>query len=328
MRRLNNGKQTRRPRFLLNLKLSELINIPQSAGRCYVKWSLKDGTGTSGHIITSDTDGNSSLGVNQGHGLSPRTHISNHRAKWDYELENPVQVKLHVDKNNMLERKILKLEFYLETLASEKFPIKLNVSSVPRPSLAQFPAHSSTIQNNDMGSKGYSRLLLGSVSLNIADYIREDEAYTPNRYLLKNSKVNTVIILSIQMQLVRGDYNDFFVNRDPRNRNNSESFQSGLGGMLDEDSETNVPMSSINNDSTNISTSNYSNSKRNTISMVTVSPLADQLYQKTFQLPWDQRAGEYTPKECVDDILRGGNGWAKNEKGINLIDLRNITPER
>ena len=53
-----------------------------------------------------------------------------------------------------------------------------------------------------------------------------------------------------------------------------------------------------------------------------MSPLVDNLYQKTFQLPWDPRPGEFTPRECVEDILQGGNGWAKNEKGICLIDLQ------
>ena len=53
-----------------------------------------------------------------------------------------------------------------------------------------------------------------------------------------------------------------------------------------------------------------------------MSPLIESLYQKTFKLPWDPRPGEFTPRERVEDILQGGNGWAKNEKGINLIDLQ------
>ncbi|ODQ79487.1 hypothetical protein BABINDRAFT_176389 [Babjeviella inositovora NRRL Y-12698] len=53
-----------------------------------------------------------------------------------------------------------------------------------------------------------------------------------------------------------------------------------------------------------------------------IDPIINKFYNKICDISWDQRQGEFSPQECVDDIFNGGTGWAKNEDGVYLIDQR------
>lgn len=57
------------------------------------------------------------------------------------------------------------------------------------------------------------------------------------------------------------------------------------------------------------------NSNINNVGIIT------DLYYKTFKVQWDERPNEFNPKECIDDIFDGGNGWKRTIDGANLIDL-------
>ncbi|CCH62766.1 hypothetical protein TBLA_0I01070 [Henningerozyma blattae CBS 6284] len=460
----SNKNKSKRPKFLLHLRINELINIPQSTGFCYIKWHLKDGTGTSSHSLTTTNDSTNVSKSN--HGTTPRATVLHHKAKWNYELEKPVQVKLQVDKNNNLASKTLRLEIFMEFLNENdnssmyvkmknshlqnnssndstnssqphvSSPIRqikhaattgstplgrssslrtdssvndhrnalneqnLNktqttstsnsikkvlssgsntnqsklsrtksnhsatnegshnnalskissnnsnnttVSSQSRNSMALRSA--STTSTACINQKITGRLQLGVVTLNIADYVRDSEQPITNRFLLKNSKVNSILNITIKMELNRGSYEDFNIPTSFTSGQLPGSFHAGIGDILEESSTTlansngltsptssfgQTPLGPFQHRSTLIhgvngtSITSSITTTPNTIS-ASMSPVVDSLYQKTFQLPWDPRPGEYTPRECVEDILRGGNGWAKNEKGINLIDLQALS---
>ena len=57
--------------------------------------------------------------------------------------------------------------------------------------------------------KVVSREKLGTVSINLTDYISEDEAWQTHNFLLKDSKINSVLKFSCHLKLIRGMYNDF-----------------------------------------------------------------------------------------------------------------------
>lgn len=351
------SSKAKRPKFLLNLQIKELVNIPQSSGFCYTKWRLKDGTGTSGHKTA--LDGEHQSASTQSRGTTQHVHVQHHRAQWNYSLDKPVLVKLHLDKNGKFLKKPLVLEVFFEFADGSSTS---NLNSSPNVKVKKTTNSNATalmaIGNNSYSQKVTGKLLLGTVDIDVAEYVKEDETPTTNRFLLKHSKVNSIINVSLQLKLIRGSYEDFKVSKSVTN-DQLANFRPGINTILDNSSELSTPTSTTNQTSTNNTSPNTNgsgngtsvpkptnNGARNGTSIksptsintksngattrtglsTTISssmtPLIESLYQKTFKLPWDPRPGEFTPRECVEDILQGGNGWAKNEKGINLIDLQ------
>lgn len=53
--------------------------------------------------------------------------------------------------------------------------------------------------------------------------------------------------------------------------------------------------------------------------------LLDDLINKTYRFTWQLRDSlydEFTPAECVKDIIeRNGNGWRKNDEGVDMVDV-------
>lgn len=343
MQLLNSKSKNRKPKFLLKLRVNELINIPQSSGYCYIKWNLKEGTGTSSPVV--DTNGETKSVMNQSHGLTPKVKVENHRARWNYEFERPLQVKLLVDRNRDLVSKFMVLEVIFEFMNEQhqrKEPRKSGLHSHAENHVVE------AVSNNVYAQRTTGKLLLGVVSLNIAEYVREDEQPVTNRFLLKKSKVNSILNVTMQLSLVRGNYGDFNAVRSFTSGQLPGPFRNGFGDILDDSSDlgsshssayqssigspqgsrhifgtdNNHPTGSNGKPSSNLGSSVTSRTMPTTTISTSMGPLVDSLYQKTFQLPWDPRPGEYTPRECVEDILQGGNGWAKNEQGICLIDLQ------
>lgn len=327
---LNGKNKSKKPKFLLTLRINELINIPQSAGYCYVKWNLKEGTGTSSEVV--DSTGEVIPAMNQSHGTTPRVMVENHRARWNYEFERPLQIKLQVDKNRELVPKHLSLEVYFEFLSN----MNGGADSKPRRSNSGASTSTKSSSTNKYSHRITGKVLLGVVGLNVSDFVREDEQPTTNRFLLKKSKVNSILNVTLQIGLARGSYKDFQTTKNTTPGQVQGVLRSGFNEILDDSSDMGSPASSLYQHSLNSpQSSRFNHAKSKTIdgSMNTLdiannsisasmSPLVDTLYQRTFQVPWDPRPGEYTPRECVEDILQGGNGWAKNEKGICLIDLQ------
>lgn len=351
----NHNSKAKRPKFLLDLQIKELVNIPQSSGYCYTKWRLKDGTGTSGHKVA--LDGEHQTTSTQSRGTTKHVHVQHHRAQWNYSLDKPILVKLHLDKNGRFLKKILVLDVFFEFADANS---SLTSSSSPNGKVKKTTYANATALtatgNNSYSQKITGKLLLGTVDIDITEYVKEDETPTTNRFLLKHSKVNSIINVSLQLKLVRGSYEDFNISKSFTN-GQLANYRPGINTILDNTSELSSPTSTTNQMSPKNTFSNFNgigttvakpgtNATGNSTSIKSptstnhkssemttkpglsttisssMSPLIESLYQKTFKLPWDPRPGEFTPRECVEDILQGGNGWAKNEKGINLIDLQ------
>ncbi|SSD58540.1 uncharacterized protein SCODWIG_00301 [Saccharomycodes ludwigii] len=475
--------KSRRPKFLFRFHINELTNIPQSFGYCYIKWSIKDGNGSSssgGFSPSSPTPSSAArvLSITHSHqykGATPKVLVKNHRARWNYSLDKPLQVKLNVDKQHKLEDKILLLEVYFEFLentlleeeeANNTNNGKHNVRNprtsesfrklVSQGTLNDFDNEMEKRNNNNnhshlgsaptsstlasIGSSsvvsakiGHSnkvtgKILLGSISINISEYVNEEENAQSNRFLLQKSKVNSILSITCQMELIRGSYDDFdaphtfssgqlpstfkaanqaanvannynnninpmhnsaahmetelaidagssiidFPNHHNENNNNnnnnnnishrdrrsmdlqthrrtvsnvSTSSNKSHDGRLRRNGSTRLSINLCNNTSGNSSIkSPYQNEltqhKRknnngkhslqhqfNTKSIESnknefTNSVLEKLYEKTYQIPWDPRPGEYTPKECIENIFEGGDGWAKNDNGVDLIDLQ------
>ena len=107
-----NKNKVKRPKFLFNLQINELVNIPQSSGYCFVKWSFKEGTGKSGSNIINDTNIQIS---SQNKGLTHHIPIKHHRVQWNYSFPRPVLIKLQVDKNKNIVPRFITFEVYLES---------------------------------------------------------------------------------------------------------------------------------------------------------------------------------------------------------------------
>lgn len=317
---ISQKSKSRRPKFLLRFSINQLTNIPQSAGYCYCKWHLKDGTGTSTSKI--EQEGQQIDTNHQSKGVTERIFVKNHRAVWNYKVDPPIKVKLHVDKYKSLSKKILIVEVYFEFLEdvtkNEQSNGKLN-------------HHSHTYTQKVTG-----KILLGNVTIDVTHFIDQNGTEFHDRFLLQKSKVNSILSMSIKMQLIRGKFEDFrLTNGEQLLQKNKLDLSNHMENYSDTSSNPMTPISSLHPPESSDSrlsggvrkTSHLSHPKTihmhgETLASLTISnQLVEKLYQKTFKFPWDPRPGEYTPQECVEDILEGGNGWAKNEKGINLIDL-------
>lgn len=366
-----NKNKSKRPKFLFNMQINELVNVPQSSGFCFVKWNFKEGTGTSGGILPDDKDIQSSV---QSKGYTPHIPVKHHRVQWNHTLGRPVQIKLHVDKNKNIVPKTIVFEVFLESTT----PLNHNNTSshknsndnsngggfhvTPALSHRNSILRSPTLRssgsfdvsrkelNNSMsstmkssGHNAYSQMVtgkifLGRIEVNVAEYIRDNEEPISNRFLLKDSKINSILNITFQLKLIRGSYEDFNIPKQITIGQLSSPFQSGLSHLIDNSvpdlastptSSTFLSHSSKSKPLLSHSTQPSMNSNSNSLGsngLSTISsslnPLINSLYEKTFQLSWDERPNEYSPRECIEDILRGGNGWARNENGINLIDLQ------
>ncbi|GMM29775.1 hypothetical protein DAMA08_025200 [Martiniozyma asiatica (nom. inval.)] len=50
--------------------------------------------------------------------------------------------------------------------------------------------------------------------------------------------------------------------------------------------------------------------------------ILDALINRTYQFTWKSQYKEFTPSECIADIvLHNGNGWKKNDEGVDLVDV-------
>ncbi|CDO95043.1 unnamed protein product [Kluyveromyces dobzhanskii CBS 2104] len=320
---ISNKSKSRRPKFLLTFSITQLTNIPQSSGYCFCKWFLKDGTGTSSSII--EQEGQKIDTNHQSKGVTERIFVKNHRAKWNYSVKPPIKLKLQVDRNKALSKKVLVVEVFFEFLE------ELNNNDH---SDGRFSHHN----NNAYTQKISGKILLGTVSIDVTEFIDKDGTEFHDRFLLQKSKVNSILSMSIKMQLLRGTFEDF---RLPNGEQLSQKIKANLENSPDNNSDTSFsnasPISSVHppesvgsrlsggTHKTPHPTHKSAHQTGDNLASLTISnQMVEKLYQKTFKFPWDPRPGEYTPQECVEDILDGGNGWAKNEKGINLIDLETL----
>lgn len=119
------------------------------------------------------------------------------------------------------------------------------------------------IGNNSYSQKVTGKLLLGTVDIDVAEYVKEDETPTTSRFLLKHSKVNSIINVSLQLKLIRGSYEDFKVSKSVTN-DQLANFRPGINTILDNSSELSTPTSTTNQTSANNTSANTNGSGNGT----------------------------------------------------------------
>lgn len=306
--------------FLFHFEIQELSNIPQSSGYCYVKWQLKNGTGNSGRQRREEEHkGEGVVGSNQSRGMTEKVAVKNRRARWDYKLDPPAVVKLLVDRQQVLGSKKLKLEIYFEFLNNEETEgcVRFIGNKVVSP-----------VGTNAGVKQTREKHLLGTIVVDLVDYVNVEKEVRTQLLLLQNSKINSILKMKILMQLMSGKVQDFKLRRltngsrtglnDIFEESSSEAGSLGIlsshsffqGDRVCKNGSSGMTEhgSPLRHDASGVLATTFRNS------------VIEKLYQKTFIVPWDLRPGEFSPKDCVEDIIKNGNGWAKDGVGHDLVE--------
>ncbi|KAF1958333.1 hypothetical protein CC80DRAFT_490931 [Byssothecium circinans] len=197
-------------------------------------------------------------------GRTEKRPIKDHKVFYDYDVKLPV--RLTVDKNGMLQESFIELE---------------------------------VIQEYSGGGRG-ERITLGSVKLNLAEYVEQsemngagvEEPGVTRRYLMQNSKINSTLKISVYMRQTEGDKN--FIAPPLK----TAQVFSGIAGIV----------SGEQGDSEDLgSTPSLSVGSRE------AGELQD-MYRRTLAAYWTAQPGELKADECIEDIFAGGDGWGDREK--------------
>ena len=139
-------------------------------------------------------------------------------------------MKLNVDKNRNLVSKYLKMEVYFQFLnqkskasTNDKEPKDSNLTTAPTATKKSMGLKSSG--ENSYSQRITGKILLGCITVDITEYIRKEEPLLTNRFLLQDSKVNSIINISLQLKLIRGIYDDFHIKKTFSMGQLSSSFQ-------------------------------------------------------------------------------------------------------
>ncbi|CAN3374838.1 hypothetical protein DIURU_002186 [Diutina rugosa] len=162
--------QTKKPRFNLDLVFNELSNIPQISGYCYIELYIHDSTSyrswlhatSRGTHFTKD-QGSSSVHGSHIHVVTSKKKIHNFRVAFHENINCNLKFKYNRS-SNMLGNKYLQLRvFYV-------------------------PHHDSS-----------DSTVIGKLDVNLTEYLNFEGPQT-SKYLLKESKVNSILSLSVQFK--------------------------------------------------------------------------------------------------------------------------------
>ncbi|KAI9774381.1 MAG: hypothetical protein M1840_004275 [Geoglossum simile] len=188
-------------------------------------------------------------------GRTPKSAIKDHKVVWDYE--RTFQARLTIDKNNMLQGPDIQFE---------------------------------VIQEYYSGARG-ERITLGTLKLDLAEYVEgadgEGEEGISRRFLMRDSKINSTLKISISMRQLDGDR--AFI---PPPLRTAPVF-GGIAGIAavepgDHDDSNYIP--------------SLANKSREIREM-------QDMYRRTLVASWSCQAGELPADECIESIFAGGNGW-------------------
>ncbi|KAF1829021.1 hypothetical protein BDW02DRAFT_190971 [Decorospora gaudefroyi] len=190
--------------------------------------------------------------------------VKDHKVLYSYDVTLPV--RLTVDKNGMLQECCAEFE---------------------------------VIQEYGRGAGRGERIILGTVKLNLAEYVEQSEmgaaqgedAGVTRRYLMQDSKINSTLKLGIYMKQTEGDKN--FIAPALKT---AQVFSGIAGIMAGEQAEL--------EDQGAPSLSNHSRE---------AGELQD-MYRRTLAAFWSAQPGELKADECIEDIFAGGDGWGDREK--------------
>lgn len=121
-----------------------------------------------------------------------------------------------------------------------------------------------------------NRVNMGKVELNLSEYVGRDAVVT--RYLLKESKVNSILNLIVTMKQTKGTI-DYTV--PPFS---TPQIFGDITGVMDEQKVR------YDRDHEHFN-------------------MLSKLYHQTFAISWDPLPGELDPEACIQDIFSGGDGF-------------------
>lgn len=144
-----------RPKFIADIQINELLNIPLVTGRCWVKWYVRD---------SAKPDAR---------GRTAQIPVRDHKAQWDEHVNLRFRLGIQ-NKTKLLKEYVVIFDVVWD-------------------------------QN------GADKLTLGRVEINLAEYVNKtsNKDVKKTKYLLKNSKINGALALTIGVSQVSGqtDYN-------------------------------------------------------------------------------------------------------------------------
>lgn len=186
--------QSNRPKFSLDLTIKELSNIPQIKGSCYVDIQIRESpgmksfptfkhktlhhfdTGSNGESKSSSQPEESQTSVSSNL-ISVHTankHIHNFKCAFNYNLRCNLRFPLN-KKENLIGNKYLMMKVYYVD------------------------------DSHDSSSISHHATELGRLELNLSEYLNFDEP-TTSKYLLQNSKVNSIMTLVVYLDELPADY--------------------------------------------------------------------------------------------------------------------------
>ncbi|KAL7266598.1 hypothetical protein RUND412_010853 [Rhizina undulata] len=144
---------------------------------------------------------------------------------------------------------------------------------------------------NQEYSGARERIMLGTVSLNLAEYASVKKE--TRRYLMQESKINSTLQVTIALTQTGGDTNYVA----PMLRG-AQVFSGIAGIMTSEPREQEDPakkMASLTSQAREI------------------DALQD-MYRRTLAASWQLQSGELNAEECIEDIFAGGDGWTSRSE--------------
>lgn len=219
---------SKKPKFSLNLTINELSNIPQISGSCFIELQIKDARrGFSGlktfktHTPSSDKESKTDLTASE-HSLVPHSDTSSSSAS---SGSGNISVTTSTKKIHNF-----KCLFNYQLSCNLKFPFKKRENLIANKYLILrvFFINEKTLsetQNSNHHHKGET-IELGKIDINLSEYLNFDESVT-SKYLLKDSKVNLILSLSIQLKELPLNY-DFHTQlqiNDTHSSNNNHQFE-------------------------------------------------------------------------------------------------------
>ncbi|SMR53734.1 unnamed protein product [Zymoseptoria tritici ST99CH_3D1] len=303
-----------RPRFTLHLTLHDLNNVPLVSGTSFIKWHLPHSTSA------------------EHRGRTAKCAIKDHRVTYNYSKSIPVALK--VGKGGVLQECRLEMEVVQEyskggrgeriVLGEVGLNLAEYVSLNERAGSPDGGGGGGTTTNggttmNGAGGGGNTHAQAAPSSAGGAD-----DGTITRRYLMRSSKINSTLKISILMTHTSGPI-DFTA---PTLK--SAPVFGGIAGIMNTSTPATVAPSSSasphgiksrihahhhgDGDSDHSSSSsesrplppqpNFSASSRETGEM-------QDMYRRTLAAFWSSGPGELRADECIEDIFAGGDGWGR-----------------
>lgn len=186
-------------------------------------------------------------------GRTPHIAVKEHRAKWDHEIK--LQARIGVGRQNVLKEFMLVFDVMWD-------------------------------QN------GADKMQLGKVEVNLPEYVGGGPEPKATKYLLKSSKINGALSVTVHLTQVSGTKN-----------------------------YTVPPMTSsaVFGDITGVLLETKDNTAEHT-------DILNELHHKHFSVSWNKHDYEMDPKSCIESIFQGGTGFKDND-GSMADDTRRAAPQ-